>query len=195
MFSIAYFLCPHLIVLSSPEKILKILKRTWVSTSSQVTHIVSIYSNILAWMCDSTSHQRSFTFLWAGRRLVYASISSTQPVWESPLFVTVPCLWALLHPEEPPLGPLRQPVRPSDQFTQWVFPLIFSPHTSRNYTFSPRPMNKKLKQMFLTAEWFAFLWLLCECSHRPVNTWSSKKECMERIFISLTVAMTSGPIK
>lgn len=105
--------------------------------------------------------------------MVYAAINSTQPIWESPVCVTVPWLWALLHPEEPPLCPLHQPVCPGDQFTGWVFPPIFYPHTSRNDAFSPRPIYKKVNQMRLTVEWSAFHWPFCERSHRAVNTCSS----------------------
>lgn len=124
-------------------------------------------------------------------RLSVPSFQSSQPVWESPLRLAVPWLWALLHPEEPPVCPLHQSVCPSDQLAQWVPSSTFYRHTSRNYTTSSLAINKKLKQMLLSVECFAFLWPLCEWSHRAVNGWASDGECMERIFTPLTVILIS----
>lgn len=156
-----------------------------MKTISQVTLTVS---NTKTKICDLLSYIiRSsfimFYFFWASRCLVYSSLHSSYPVWESPLFVTVPWLWTLLHREEPPLCPLHQSIHPSDQFTQWVLPVTFHSHMSRNDTSSSLAINRKVKQMLLRVEWFAFHWPLCEWSHRPVNTWSSNKECTERLFI------------
>lgn len=53
-------------------------------------------------------------------------------------------------------------------------PLPFYLHTTRNHcTTSSLTINKKRKQMLLSKECFAFLWLLCEWSHRAVNDWVS----------------------
>lgn len=131
------------------------------------------------------------------------SIQSSQPVWESPLRLAVPRLRALLHPEEPPLCSIHQSVRPPDQLAQWVpssssssfFPssssFFFNHHTSRNYTTSSAAINKKLKQMLVREECFAFLQLLCEWSHRVVNGWASDSQCMGRIFTPFTVILIS----
>ncbi len=64
-------------------------------------------------------------------------------------------------------------------------------HASMNYTTSSLAINKKLKQMLLSTGCFAFLWLLCEWSHRAVNGRASDEECMERIFTPLTVILIS----
>ncbi len=122
-------------------------------------------------------------------RLSLPSCQSSQPVWESHLPLAVPRLWTLLHPEEPPLCPLHQSVRPSDQLAQWVSSSTFYLHASGNYTTSSPAINKKLKQMWLSAECFAFLWLLCEWSHRAVNGRASDEECMDRIFTPFTVIL------
>lgn len=45
--------------------------------------------------------------------------------------------------------------------------------------------------MLLSVECVAFLWPLCEWSHRAVNGQASDKECMERIFTPLTVMLIS----
>lgn len=105
-------------------------------------------------------------------RLSLPSCQSSQPVWESHLPLAVSRLRALLHPEEPPLCPLHQSVRPSDQLAQWVSSSTLYLHASGNNTTSSSAINKKLKQMWPSAECFAFLWLLCEWSHRAVNGWA-----------------------
>ena len=125
-------------------------------------------------LCPSLGFTLSLLFCGASRWLVYSSRQSSQPVWQSHLPLSVPWLWALLHPEEPPLGPLHQSVRPSDQLSQWVSSSTFLPsyiqHTSKNYTSSSPAINKKLKQTWLCRGCFAFLWLLlcaepqsCKC--------------------------------
>lgn len=129
--------------------------------------------------------------VYSRHRLSLPSCQSSQPVWESHLPLAVPRLWALLHPEEPPLCPLHQSVCPSHQLAQWVFSFTLYCHPSRNYTTSSLAINKKLKQMLLSTECFAFLWLLCEWSHRAVNGWASDEECMEWIFTPLTVILIS----
>lgn len=60
-------------------------------------------------------------------------------------------------------------------------------HTARkrNTTSSPA-INKKRKQMLQSEECCAFLWLLCEWSHRAVNGWVSDEECTGRRFTPLT---------
>lgn len=98
--------------------------------------------------------------VYSRHRLSLPSCQSSQPVWESYLPLAVPRLWALLLPEEPPLCPLHQSVHPSDQLAQWVSPSAFYLSTSRSYTTSSLAINKKLKQMLLSTECFAFLWLL-----------------------------------
>lgn len=45
--------------------------------------------------------------------------------------------------------------------------------------------------MSLSVECVAFLWPLCEWSHRAVNGQASDKECMGRIFTPLTVMLIS----
>lgn len=76
----------------------------------------------------------------------------------------------------PPLGtiaprptPAHTPIGP----THPVSVLLHSFHTSGNHTTSSPAINKKLKQMLLSAECFTFLWLLCVWSHRAVKGWPS----------------------
>lgn len=79
------------------------------------------------------------------------------------------------------------PLEPTHQVST---PLChFYHHISRNYTTPSLAINKKLKQMSLSVECVAFLWPLCEWSHRAVNGQASDKECMGRIFTPLTVML------
>lgn len=91
---------------------------------------------------------------------------------------------------QPPI-PVHMPIEPTHQVST---PLChFYHHTSRNYTTSSLAINKKRKQMLLSVECVAFLWPLCEWSHRAVNGQASDKECMERIFTPLTVMQEKVP--
>lgn len=94
----------------------------------------------------------------------------------------------------PPWGTTALPRTPAHIPIAPIHPVsvILYLHMSRDYTTSSVAINKKVKQMLLRVEWFAFLWPLCEWSHRAVNTWSSNKVRMEGIFIPLTVALVSG---
>lgn len=65
------------------------------------------------------------------------------------------------------------------------------PHASRSYNTSSPAINRKLKQMLLSGECLAFLWLLCEWSHRAVNGGALDEECMGKIVTPLTVILIS----
>lgn len=80
----------------------------------------SIKSNVMMLMWPLSLCGTSRWMVHSRHRFPLSSSQSAQPVWESHLYFSIPWLWTLLHPEEPPLCPLHQPLHPPDQLAQWV---------------------------------------------------------------------------
>lgn len=83
-------------------------------------------------------------------------------------------------------APYSSPYAPRTSSPSECPPPLF---TSKNYTTSSQAINKKVKQMLLSAECFAFHWILCQWSHRVVNGYASGKECRGTTSTPLTVSI------